>query len=191
MARDVDLLPWILGGCFAIGTAAVTAVALSAPQGPPAASAAPAPVSPPPALGTPIAARATSASADISPIVMSSNARQRLPPGQVWQCEVNGQRVFSDVQCDTHATVRQLSEPNVMDSSTAPRSSPSRNPYGSAYPPGAAAAPPSYYAPPMDEAAADYSGDVYAGEQYVVVRDRNHRLHGPRLYPHPHPRPHK
>jgi hypothetical protein len=180
MPRDVDLLPWILGGCLAIGAAVVTAGALSAPQGPPAASAAPAPVAPPPALGAATAVSASSASADISPIVMSSNARQRLPPGQVWQCEVNGRRVFSDVQCNTHATVRQLSEPNVMASSY---------PYGSSYPPGVDAATPSDYAPSMDEAAADYSNDAYVGEQYVVVRDRKHRLHSPRLYTRPHRRP--
>jgi hypothetical protein len=191
MARDVDLLPWILGGCLALGAAMMTAVALSAPQGPPAAGAAPAPVSPPPALGAVTAASASAASADISPVIMSSNARQRLPPGQVWQCEVNGQRVFSDVQCDTHATVRQLSDLNVMDSSTAPHPAPSRYPYGSSYPPGAVSAPPSYYAPSMDEAAADYPSDAYVGEQYVVVRDRNHRMHSPRLYTRPHPRPHK
>jgi hypothetical protein len=186
MARDVDLLPWILGGCLAIGAAA-----LSAPQSPPAAAdAAPAPVSRPPAPAAATSANASAAPTDLYPVIISSKPRQQLPSGQVWECKVNGQRVFSDVQCDTHATVRQLSSLNVMDSSAAPRPAPYRYPSGSPYPPGAASAPPSDDAPPTDEAPADYSSDTYVGQQSIVVRDRYHRLQHPRPSTRPHPRPH-
>ena len=191
MSRDVDLLPWILGGCLVIGAAAMTAVALSAPQSPPvAADAALAPVSPPAAPAAATSASASSASADPYPVIISSKPRQQLPSGQVWECKVNGQRVFSDVQCDTHATVRQLSSLNVMDSSAAPRPAPYRYPYGSPYTPGAVTAPPSEEAPPSDEAPADYSSDAYVGQQSIVARDRYHRFQHPRRNTRPHARPH-
>ncbi len=192
MARDVDWLPWILGGCLALGAAAVTAVALSATQrSPVTADAAPAASPLPPAPVATASASASAAPADPSPVIMPANARQRLPPGQVWECEVNGQRVFSDTRCDTHATVRQLSDLNLMDSSTAPRPAPSRYAYESPYPPGAVSARPSDYTPPVDEAPADYSSEAYVGEQYTVVRDRDHRVHRPRLHAHPRARPHR
>jgi hypothetical protein len=191
MARDVDLLPWILGGCLAIGAAVMTAVALSAPQTPSAAAdAAPAPASAPPTPAAATSASASAAPADLYPVIISSKPRQQLPSGQVWECKVNGQRVFSDVQCDTHATVRQLGSLNVMDSSAAPHPAPYRYPNGATYPPGAVSAPPSDYAPPMDEAPADYSSEAYVGEQPILVRNRSHRLQHPRLNTHPHPRPH-
>jgi hypothetical protein len=192
MARDVDLLPWILGGCLC-AAAAVAAVALSAPQGstgavssPPA----PSPLPQPPAPAAPAApAPSNSRAADLSPVAMSPGARQQLPSGQVWECEVNGQRVFSDVQCGAHATVRQLNDLNVMDSPTAPRSAPYG--YGARY---SSSAPPAYYAspPPMDDTPADYSGDPYVGAPFVVVREHNNREHRPHPYTHPqpHPQPH-
>jgi hypothetical protein len=183
MARDIDLLPWILGGCLACGAAVMTAVALSAPQGSSGAAPQAAP-SPAPAA----AARSNDSSSDLSPVVISSNARQQLPSGQVWECEVNGQRVFSDVQCGAHATVRQLNDLNVMDSAAAPHPA-YRYPYGAPYPSATSSAPPSYY--PADEAPSDYSGDPYVGDQYLVVRDRNHRERRPPHLPaRPHSRPH-
>jgi hypothetical protein len=119
---------------------------------------------------------------------MSANARPQLPPGQVWECDINGQRVFSDVQCGSHATVRQLRDLNVMDSSTAPQPYGYGAPYpGYRYPPPPAASPP----PPVyypDEAPADYSGDPYVGDSYIVVHDRYRRYHHP--HPQAHPRPH-
>jgi hypothetical protein len=191
MARDLDWLPWILGGCLAVGAAVMTAVASSAPQSPPAAAdAAPAPVPPRPAPVPATSASASAAPANPYPVIISSKPRQQLPSGQVWECKVNGQRVFSDVQCDTHATVRQLGSLNVMDSSAAPRPAPYRYPYGSPYPPGAGSAPPNDDAPPMDEAPADYSSDAYVGEQSILVRNRSHRLQHQRLNTRPHSRPH-
>jgi predicted outer membrane lipoprotein len=114
----------------------------------------------------------------LDPVVMSSKARPQLPPGQVWECEINGQRVFSDSQCGAHATVRQLGDLNVMDHSTAPRPDVYGYGYGAPYPP-AGNAPLGYYPPPADQT--DYSGDPYVGESYIVIHDRYRREH------HPHP----
>jgi beta-lactamase regulating signal transducer with metallopeptidase domain len=41
--------------------------------------------------------------------------RAQLAPGQVWQCVIDGQRVFSDGPCGKDASVRRLSDPNIMD----------------------------------------------------------------------------
>jgi hypothetical protein len=192
MDRDVDLLPWILAGCLAIGGAVITAVALSAPQGTvdaassaaaaaPAAATAPAPLSP---AAPPRSAVSTTAP---PPPAVSATPREQLPPGQVWECDVGGQRVFSDTKCGAHASVRQLRDLNLMDASAAPQPAPYPYPGAGAY--GGAGYPPSYYAPQDDEAAADYSGDAYVGERVVVAHDRVHREHRPRST-RPHPRPH-
>jgi hypothetical protein len=41
--------------------------------------------------------------------------RAQLLRGQVWQCVINGQRVFSDGPCGEGASVRRLSDPNIMN----------------------------------------------------------------------------
>jgi hypothetical protein len=195
MTEDTDLMPWVLGGMLALG--AVAAIAAGSPD--------PAPLGVPTAPHTAASAStaqaapsATSASAaqpapsatsaeppaappDFSPVVVSTNARPQLPPGQVWECDINGQRVFSDTQCGAHATVRQLTETNVIDSGAgyargAPR------PDGYAPGPGYYPQPvPAGEAPPVD------AGDpIYT--QVLVVHDRPRREqlahHGNR----PHPR---
>ena len=38
-----------------------------------------------------------------------------MPAGEVWQCIVNGQKVFSDKRCGNGASVRQIGDLNVMD----------------------------------------------------------------------------
>lgn len=188
MAEDTDLLPWLLGGMLALG--AVAAIAVGAPDSTPggvptslnaAASASTAQAAPSVATG----AAHPAAPADLSPVVAAANARPQLPPGQVWECEIHGQRVFSDVQCGAHATVRQLSESNVFDATAAyGRSTP--RPYADGYGPGS-----DYYPQPgsATDAPADDAGagdPIYT--QVIVVRDRAHRdqpaHHGNR----PHPR---
>jgi hypothetical protein len=186
MARDTDLFPWILGGCLAIAGAAALAVDAGPAETTDAAKAA-APASQTPAAPAPSAPAHTG---DLSPVVISSNARPQLPPGQVWECEIDGQRVFSDVQCGAHATVRQLRELNTMDAAAAPPVY--RYPANSAgaYPPPGGAYPPPMSYEPADDQGGDYSGDVYAGQPVVVLRDRFRRDHRPRPSPRPHPRAH-
>jgi hypothetical protein len=188
MAEDTDLLPWLLGGMLALSAVAAIAVGVpdSTPGGAPTAPNTTALASTAQAVpGTATGAAHSAAPADLSPVVVAANARPQLPPGQVWECEVNGQRVFSDVQCGAHATVRQLSESNVFDATAAyGRSTP--RPYGYGYGPG-----PDYYPPPgsATDAPADEAGagdPIYT--QVIVVHDRARRDQPAHHNNHPHPR---
>jgi hypothetical protein len=172
MAEDTDLLPWVLGGMLALGAVAATAVGLHDPTPggrPPASNTASATSSAPAAPST-ASTLHPAAPADLSPVVVATNARPQLPPDQVWECDNNGQRVFSDVQCGTHATVRQLTELNVIDSTSAYGHGAPR-PYG--YGPG-----PGYYPQPMPASEAppdngDSGEPIYS--QVIVVHDRARR----------------
>ena len=187
MSEKTDLLSWILGGMLALG--AVTATALSDPTAPPTA--------PVVAGSTTQVAPSTApaahpaAQADLSPVVVSPTARPQLPPGQVWECDVDGRRVFSDSQCGAHATVRQLSELNVIDSKTAyPPAAPRPYSPGPGYYPQPGPgydrdAAPASDAPPDDS---DANYPIYTGAPVVVVRDRVRRDHLPHRGNHPQPR---
>ena len=173
MSEETDLLPWILGGMLALG--AVAATALSDPTGPPAAPVAAA-VSTAQAAPSAVPAAQSAAQADLSPVVVSPTVRPQLPPGQVWECEVDGRRIFSDSQCGAHATVRQLSELNVIDSKTAyPRTVPRPGPGAGYYP----QSDPGYDREPASETPDDSDANypIYTGAPVVVVRDRVRRDH--------------
>jgi hypothetical protein len=187
MAEDIDLLPWILGGMLALGAVAAIAVGLPDPTPGGPSSAANTAVSANNAQAVPSTASAAHAAAptDLSPGVVSTNARPQLPPGQVWECDVNGQRVFSDVQCGSHATVRRLTELNVFDSSAASGRSTSR-PYGYGQGPGYYSQPmPAGDAPPDDS---DAGGGDPTYSQVIVVHDRPHRDQQAHHGNHPRPR---
>jgi hypothetical protein len=184
MVKDTDLLPWVLGAMLALGAVAAIAVGLPdpTPGGPPTAPNTA--VSASKAQAAPSAAAVHAAApAALSPGSVATNARPQLPPGQVWECEVNGQRVFSDVQCGTHATVRQLAELNVFDSTAASgRGTPRPYGYGTGpgyYPQAASEAPP-------DDADAGGGDPIYT--QVIVVHDRPHRDQPAHHGNHPHPR---
>jgi hypothetical protein len=199
---EKDLLPWILGAAL-IAAGAVAAkveftqhaptTAVNAPSAhPPAPTAAlepapapaptaaapaspPATVLPPPDAGVPPAGPA---SADAS-----ASGGPQLPPGEVWQCIVNGQKIFSDKRCGNGASVRQISDVNVMDV-------PAPGPYNM-YRPGYAGAPypvgPSY---PDDEDDSGLDSDSYVGQQIIVARERARREHH-RQDNHPQQPPHR
>jgi hypothetical protein len=109
-----------------------------------------------------------------------------LPADQVWQCEVNGQKVFSDKRCGAGASIRQLNAVNGMDTPLplhVPR-------YPSVYGPGPAHAPAPSYAPsqsydPDSSQDAQNPNEVYGANQYVVIDERRRREHHP-----PHPQNH-
>ena len=199
---EKDLLPWILGAAL-IAAGAVAAkveftqhtptAAVNAPSAhPPAPTAAlapapapaptaaapaslPATVLPPPDAGAPPAGPAS--------VDASASGGPQLPPGEVWQCIVNGQKIFSDKRCGNGASVRQISDVNVMDV-------PAPDPYGM-YRPGYAGAPypvgPSY---PDDEDDSGLDSDGYVGQQIIVARERARREHR-RQDNHPQPPPHR
>jgi hypothetical protein len=170
MAEDTDLLPRVLGGMLALGAVAAIAVGLpdaSTAQAAPSAATAVHPAPP----------------AELSPVVVPTTARPPLPPGHVWECNSNGQRIFSDVQCGAHATLRQLTELNVFDPTVANGHSTAR-PYG--YGPGPGYSPPpgpTSDAPPDDTGGGD---PIYT--QVIVVHDRSHRDQPAHHGSHPRPR---
>jgi hypothetical protein len=187
MVKDTDLLPWVLGGMLALGAVAAIAVGLPDPTPEGAPTAPNTAVSASKAQAAPSAASVAHAAAPaaLSAAAVATNARPQLPPGQVWECDVNGQRVFSDVQCGTHATVRQLTELNVFDSTAAyGRGTPRPSGYGAG---------PGYYpqsmpaseAPPDDP---DAGGGDPIYTQVIVVHDRPHRDQPAHHGNHPHPR---
>ena len=175
MAEDTDLLPWVLGGMLALGAVAAIAVGQTAPNAAPSTSTAS-------AVPNAVPAAHPAASADLSPVVVSTNARPQLPTGQVWECDVDGQRVFSDVQCGRHATVRRLAEVNILESSAAYARPPSP-PYG--YGAGRGYYPQAPSEQPPDDSYA--GGDPIYG-QVIVVHDRAHREQLAHHGNHPHPR---
>jgi len=105
---------------------------------------------------------------------VAASARPTLPPGQVWQCVSAGQRVFSDTPCGEHASIRQLSELNLIDLASPPAYG-----QGPLYPP----------PPPSAAYAPDLGGDAYAdqdlsaGPGVIVIHERGRHDHLPR---HPH-----
>jgi hypothetical protein len=135
-----------------------------------------APATPPQPSPPPVAAQAPTAAA--------------LPADQVWQCEVNGQKVFSDTRCGAGASIRQLNAVNGMDAPLplhAPR-------YAAGYGAGPGYARTPSYAPsqsydPDSSQDAENPNEVYAANQYVVIDGRRRREH--HAPPHPqHPQTH-
>src|SRR5579859_2234911 len=178
---------WIAAGALAAcaGIAAADAPASSDSSQAAAAPAAPAAraVAAQP-NGSESARREASAIAAASSEVAAA-PRAQLPPGQVWQCVVEGQRIFSDAPCGANASIRHLKDLNVMDPvPVAPAPA-----YGYGYPAPYASAP---YAPAPETADVepDYS---YGGPEVVSVYGRAHRYYFPRhdahVRPHPHPQP--
>ena len=180
MAKNTDLLRWVLSGVLALSAVAATAVvSADSTTGTAPGSSTALPSPPPPARPT--------VTAEVSPVVVSPKARSPLPPGQVWECMIDGQRVFSDTQCGAHASVRQLSEPNVMDSTALPAHGAPR-PYGHDPGPAADYYPPSQ--PASDEGMDEPEGSdpVYSAPAVIVVREHRRRNHDPHHAHHHYPR---
>ena len=188
-----DLLPWILGGAL-ITSGAIAAVIefwsftrLSPPHRARLDCVSPDPrrrkvssLRPPPPrlercprpLRFPRSPRRPAPRAGATMAGAAADASRDLPAGEVWQCIVNGQKVFSDKRCGNGASVRQIGDLNVMDM---PASQPM--PYG-AYPSGYAGAPyPSAPYPDDQDDTGNAAGDVYAGQAFIVARERARREH--------------
>jgi len=63
-----------------------------------------------------VAATAGAAS-PVSTAVSAAEKSPRLPAGQVWECNSNGQRTFSSSPCGPGASIRQLNAINTMEAS--------------------------------------------------------------------------
>jgi len=193
-----DFLPRILGGALAVSVAIGVAIGLT--NGAAAAQAATsnsdsstthagAPITSAPSAAATIKSSESvpTAPPTVAPATAAAQApraaaaaRPQLPPGQVWQCVIDGGRVFSDAPCGEHASIRRLSDLNVMDS---PRQGDAyAYSYAPVHPPAETFAP----APSDDSDYADYpSADV----PWVYGRARQHYIprHDTRIHPHPHP----
>jgi|ERR1022692_4766531 hypothetical protein len=93
-----DLLPWILGGALLIVAAMAAAAISNSGESP---SIAQARIKP----STKTVAQPT--------IVIVTDPR-KLRTGEVWECQKNGQRTFSDVSCEGGSTIREVSQINRM-----------------------------------------------------------------------------
>jgi hypothetical protein len=203
MTRHAHAVQWILGGLLAVSAAIAAGIGLMSE---PASAQAPAPgtsasetragagsapsASAPPATtpaasptGSPAPPPARAATGGAHSPQLAAATRTPLPPGQVWQCVIDGERIFSDAPCGAHASIRQLRELNVMDS-------PPAQSYAYAYPYAPVSAPAPAFAPaPADDSDyADYWGpDVlwahgYARRNYLSRQDNHLR---PQSRPHP------
>jgi hypothetical protein len=205
---EKNLLPWILGAALiAAGALAATveftqptptaaAKAPLAPSPAPAATPAPAPTATASSAAAPSAAAPASLPAAVLPArddgattagsgsLNASSGGPQLPPGEVWQCIVNGQKIFSDKRCGNGASVRQIGDLNIMDVPAQ-----AQPPYGM-YRPGYAGAPyPAAQSYPDDQDDAGLDSDGYVGQQIIVARERARRAHYHHQNNLPHPPP--
>jgi hypothetical protein len=150
---DTDLFPWILGGLL---TAAGAIAAMIAATAPTAANS-----------HVPVVLATTQA-----PLSVQSTVHPPLPPGQVWQCAVNGQKIFSDSPCGETASIRQLGQVNRMDPTPVA-------------PAGAYQSSDAGYAPASAEQnSPDSANNVYMSEQVYVINEPTRREHTSRLHHH-------
>jgi len=119
-----------------------------------------------PAAG--VAIEQSSAAASLPAPQIAAVLRGPLPRGQVWQCVIDRQHVFSDTPCGEDASVRRVGDPNVMGPSPA-----QSYVHGDPYPPPYSAA----QALAPSAAASDYDS-----ESPVL-------LGSPERPPRPHPQP--
>jgi hypothetical protein len=116
----------------------------------------------------------TAAEAFAQSVTVSKSTEPALPPGQVWQCTVDGQRTFSDKRCGAGASVRQINDVNRMDPTPAPPIHFYESPSLKFVSPGS---------PPEDGASPIDSDQIYGTPPVIVVN-----RHGSTPRPHPHRR---
>ena len=210
---EKDLLPWILGGAL-IATGAIAAViefghhpsitrsspasagspaaqgvvAASTGTTPAAITAAPAvaPRAMPASASTSTPPATPGAAPGVTIAGAAADASRDLPAGEVWQCIVNGQKVFSDKRCGNGASIRQIGDLNVMDT-------PAVQPiaYG-VHRSGYTGAPyPSTPYPDDQDDTGNAAADVYAGPAFIVARERARREHLSRQDDHVRPPPNR
>jgi hypothetical protein len=109
---------------------------------------------------------------------VATAAEPPLPPGQVWQCTIDGQKTFSDKRCGAAASVRRLNEVNRMD----PTPESNIHFYGGRAP---------AHSPDFDTASAGEDGaapvgadEIYGSPPVIVVHRRPGHRPAPRAHPH-------
>jgi hypothetical protein len=161
--EQVDLFPWILGTLLmAAAIPAVIALKGSPLKSPPLANA--------PMTSSPISVPPPVVQTAPRPEIEPLRQAPQPPTGQVWQCVVNGQKIFSDSRCGADASVRQLSEVNRMAATPV-----SRAPAYPAYPMYPTAYPEDY---PDQDAPAENS----ASSPFIVINERGRHEDGRRTH---------
>jgi hypothetical protein len=164
---DTDLFPWILGGLLTAAGAIAAMIAATAPT------------STNDSIGLGLSNH-TAANSHVpvvlattqAPLSVQSTVHPPLPPGQVWQCAVNGQKIFSDSPCGETASIRQLGQVNRMDPTPVA-------------PAGAYQSSDAGYAPASAEQnSPDSANNVYMSEQVYVINEPTRREHTSRLHHH-------
>ena len=165
MEKDRDLLPWIFGG-LSMATVAIAIIVGSnnrpAPQNSPAPSSATAYALPPaPAETVPVAVPV--AAPVVVPVQALAAAQLQTVTSpieqstQIWECEINGQRTFSDKRCGEKPSPRKIGPINTMDPTPIFRSNSSYGPQSSYAP---------EYQDQGEQQPADNSYPVYVGVPY-------------------------
>jgi hypothetical protein len=181
MDKDRDLLPWIFGG-LSMATVAIAIIVGSnnrpRPKNPPTPSLAAAYALPPaPAETVPVAVPV------LVPVhaLAAAQLQTVTPPieqgSQIWECAINGQRIFSDKRCGEKPSVRKIGPINTMDPTPIFRSNSSYERQSSSV---------AEYPDPSEQQLADNSYPVYVGVPYHERRrsDRAHPSHDRGRTPH-------
>ena len=200
-----DLFPWILGvlllaaGAFTLGVVTARAptpprvarVAASPPQPAPTPAASPPAASPPaarlqaapqPASSTPAPAERAETQPQAVPALQPDALEPARASSPIWQCEINGQKVFADSPCGAGASVRQVGEVNRMN----PTPIYSRSTYAAYQPPD-----PAYVNQPGEDIQSAPGNTVYVTRPvflYAVPPRWQRPLHPHHPGPHPSPR---
>jgi hypothetical protein len=127
-----------------------------------------------PAVAAPPPTPAAAPVAPTVPAAAQSAVRTALPAGQVWQCIVNGQKVFSDTACGAGATIRQLSDVNGMDPTPVARAGYAPVPRYAPNPGYAVA--PGYTGAPLDQDG-NSADDIYSANQVAIIDGRRRHEH--------------
>jgi hypothetical protein len=124
MHKDLDLLPWILGGLMMATVALAIAVASTNRIAPrnfqalsqPAAQTLPAtvPAIAPTPTPTPVPAPPPSVAA--APVQAMTPEPSTEPTVKIWECTINGVRTFSNKSCGDKPSIREIGPVNTMES---------------------------------------------------------------------------
>jgi len=181
--RETDLFWWILGGVL-LAAGATAAIVSTMPST--ARTAAPPEVAVLQAPTPPPVAPAREEPPPAAPVVATADPAPLPEPPQIWQCESNGQKVFSDSRCGTDAAPIQLNDMNRMDATPASaRQADVRQAYDYGYAPDY---PPDHPPDHPPDYPPNYADPIYTGP--LVINPRLARARYYRPHPQGHGAPH-
>jgi hypothetical protein len=99
--RDSDIFPWLPGAVLLLGAAAAVVGVYRSNVAAPVATVES------PQVQAPVAAPSSSIAASATPVPAG-------PTHHVWECELGGQRIYTDQRCGDASSLREIGEPNRM-----------------------------------------------------------------------------